>query len=365
MKRKILFLVQLPPPIHGASLVNQMIKDSPFVNEEFSGTFFDISPEREQKNLGNFSVGKLLRVFASYFRLLIILASTRFELCYFALSPVGFAFYKDVLYVVILKLFRVNIVFHMHGKGISKNSNGFKRFLYFFVFRRSDVIHLADCLFSDIKSYRSVIRKEYTLANGIPVVDATRFHAAGSVLEITYLSNLIPAKGAHVLLEAISYLPKEYADLLRFNIAGGGRDEQYNKRLQAFVESHSAFDIRLLGPVYGKDKNLLLSKSDIFVLPTTYKNECFPLSILEAMQFGLAVCSTNEGAIAEIVTPDNGFIFDASAPDQLAAAMIKLVENRPLLESCQQASKKLFAEKYTFDVFERKLVDILKNSMER
>lgn len=366
MKGKILFLVQLPPPIHGASLMNKMIKESRLVNEEFACTFFDISPESEQKKLGTFTIKKLMQVTASYFKLLFLLASSRFHLCYFALSPVGFAFYKDVFYIALLKLFRIHVVFHMHGKGIRKNDSGFKRALYRFVFKNNDVIHLADCLFVDISSYRTFIRKEYTLANGIQVVDKAQLSdRKDSLITITYLSNLIPAKGAHVLLEAVAFLSKEYSSRVRFIIAGGGRDEQYNIRLENLVESNSSFDIKLSGPVYGDDKNLLLSRSDIFVLPTTYKNECFPLSILEAMQFGLAICSTKEGAIAEIVTPENGFIFDAAQPKQLADAIKILIDDQALLASCQQVSKQLFAEKYTFDVFERKLIEILKNSMER
>ena len=59
--------------------------------------------------------------------------------------------------------------------------------------------------------------------------------------------------------------------------------------------------VTYLGKKYGDYKYEIFQSSDIFVFPTFYHNECFPLVLLEAMMFGLPVISTSEGGIPDIV----------------------------------------------------------------
>ena len=50
-----------------------------------------------------------------------------------------------------------------------------------------------------------------------------------------------------------------------------------------------------------KIREAFLQTADIFVFPTFYFNECFPLVIIEAMMNGLPVISTDEGGIRDEV----------------------------------------------------------------
>jgi glycosyltransferase involved in cell wall biosynthesis len=53
------------------------------------------------------------------------------------------------------------------------------------------------------------------------------------------------------------------------------------------------------GAKYGNEKTYFFEQADIFVFPS--HDECFPLVLLEAMQSGLPIISTNEGGIPDIV----------------------------------------------------------------
>ena len=64
-----------------------------------------------------------------------------------------------------------------------------------------------------------------------------------------------------------------------------------------------------LGKKNNEDKIYIFSKSDIFVLPTFYDNECFPLFLLEAMQYSLPLLNKEKGSIPDIVNnSETGFI---------------------------------------------------------
>ena len=41
--KKILFIVHLPPPVHGVSVMNRIIKNSTLINQAFSCDFINIS----------------------------------------------------------------------------------------------------------------------------------------------------------------------------------------------------------------------------------------------------------------------------------------------------------------------------------
>ena len=90
------------------------------------------------------------------------------SLCYFALSTTGAAFYKDFFIVLLLKIFKVKIVFHLHNKGINKAAkNIINKYIYKFVFANTNVILLSPKLYVDIERFIS-IRHVFIVPNGVP-----------------------------------------------------------------------------------------------------------------------------------------------------------------------------------------------------
>ena len=106
MENNILFLLHLPPPVHGSSIVGQKIKESNLINNSFRTRYVNLLISRSVVETGKTSVSKLFRFIASWFKLLFELIKEKPNLCYFALSTTGSAFYKDVTLVFLLKLFR-------------------------------------------------------------------------------------------------------------------------------------------------------------------------------------------------------------------------------------------------------------------
>ena len=117
--------------------------------------------------------------------------------------------------------------------------------------------------------------------------------------------------------------------------------------------------VNYLGRKYGEDKELQFSKSDIFVFPTYYENECFPLVLLEAMRAGVPIITTDEGAIPDIISNDIGILCRKQSVQSLANILkIYLSQNFDLRE-VSKGSVDIFKSQYEIAKFENNIYRIL------
>ena len=342
-------------------MVNESIQQSEAINRAFSCEFVNISPANDLKDLGKLSFAKVLSSSAILIRC--IKAYFRFKpsLVYLTLSPHGAAFWKDALILQILKLFGARAVVHLHGKGIHKivvNSR-FKQRIYKTVFRKVSVIHLSESLFNDIALVRDPDMPLIAVNNGIADYFRNEQREPNEKVNFLYLSNLVPTKGADTLIKAINGLPIEYADKFKVDFVGKISSDSFFCQLQKDLNSTFSNAVSFKGPLYSDDKTNMLKQSDVFVLPS--RNECFPLSILEAMSFALPVLSTFEGAIPDIVTDDvDGFLFEANDHIQLSKLIRLYIDNREKITQHGDSARAKYLEKFTKESFENNLITALR-----
>ena len=118
------------------------------------------------------------------------------------------------------------------------------------------------------------------------------------------------------------------------------------------------------GKKYGKEKDEAYQQTDIFVFPTYYHNECFPLVLLEAMQYGLPCISTNEGAISDIVDDGvTGYIVKAHNAGHLAAKIEELIDDKQKRMDMGMNGYRKFQEQFTLDMFEKRMSEVLEQLM--
>ena len=80
------------------------------------------------------------------------------------------------------------------------------------------------------------------------------------------------------------------------------------------------------GWVRGETKDKLLREADVFFLPSY--NEGMPMSVLDAMGYGLPVVSTNVGGISKIVHDgENGYCCEAGNTEIFADRIIHLLSD--------------------------------------
>lgn len=358
-KKTILFSVQLPPPIHGSSIINDLIVNNENVRSHFNVEILPIQMANNMEDLGHFSFEKLFRTFGIFLNQIYILLTKKVDLYYITLSPISFAFYKDFVLVLIAKIFRKKIVIHLHGQGIHDvtNQSRLKHRLYKYVFKNTQVICLAKPLYDDIKSVYD--KTPVFLANGIKREPAIAY--SPKTTTFLYLSNLMKDKGIEVFLKALVALKIKKYDFTA-EVIGSSADYTIEEA-KAFIDTHDLSDaVKILGPIYGLDKYAHLAKAKVFVLPSF--KECFPLTILEAYQAKTAVISTNTGGIPEIITQGrNGFVIEPNDIDALVEKMEQFINNPDLHLKMGELNFVKFEENYTQEIFIEKLIDILQDNL--
>lgn len=242
----------------------------------------------------------------------------------------------------------------------------FNHVLYKMAFKNTKSILLSSLLYKDIEKY--VDRKDvFFCANGVPEIsgaDETGTKPPSSDLcRFIFLSNMMEEKGVWVLLKACRLLKDRHMPF-ECHFVGAWSDVSEAGFKEKVGELGLGNKVFSHGRQYGDNKIAFLERSDVFVFPTYYHNECFPLVLLEAMQYGLPVVSTYEGGIADIVDDgETGFLISQGSSTELANVLEKLINAPDLRKKMGQAGRARYERYFTIATFERNLTAALKKAM--
>ena len=116
--------------------------------------------------------------------------------------------------------------------------------------------------------YRNSLQPERSEANGLNFLFLARLHHKKNIMPLVKAwssSSLVQSSGA------------------KLSIAG--TDDGEMEKLLAFLQEMPGKGIEFLGPVFGKEKEILLADSHFYILPSL--SEGFPTSVVEAAGAGL------------------------------------------------------------------------------
>jgi glycosyltransferase involved in cell wall biosynthesis len=183
------------------------------------------------------------------------------------------------------------------------------------------------------------------IKNGVNIVsEKTIVNSSGveqSSIRLGIVSRLIRLKNIPLLFEAIILLPKELMALLSIEIFGDGPEKQHLEALARKLGLNEK--ITFYGNVI--DENTIYSSFDTLVMCSN--TEGLPMSILEAMGFGLPVISTNVGAISQVISHDKtGWLYDARDLQALKKILMNVLSNADKLKIAGANAKKFIDENY-------------------
>ena len=168
MTPKILFILHLPPPVHGASMMGQYIHDSEVINQSFDCYYINLALAKDITDIGKGGFWK----FINFLSLLKVIShkikTIKPQLCYVTPNAKGNAFYKDFIVVILLKIMGCKIIAHYHNKGVAlRQDRLLDNFLYKIFFKNIKVILLAENIYDDIHKYVEY-KDVFICPNGIP-----------------------------------------------------------------------------------------------------------------------------------------------------------------------------------------------------
>lgn len=143
-----------------------------------------------------------------------------------------------------------------------------------------------------------------------------------------YVGQLIARKGVKNLLDACILLKQQgYQNYTLLMVGDGYQKEE----LKTYSKEAGLEEIvQWVGQVKYNQLGCYFQQSDVFVLPTL--EDVWAVVVSEAMAFGKPVlCSKWAGAYELVREGENGYVFDPNQPEDLAAAMSRLIANHPNL----------------------------------
>jgi alpha-maltose-1-phosphate synthase len=160
---------------------------------------------------------------------------------------------------------------------------------------------------------------------------------------VLFVGRITDQKGIFDLLAAAPHLPNDVQVVL---CASAPDTPEIEERLRRTVPHHP--NVHWINRMVPVDQVVqLYSHASVFVCPSVY--EPFGLINLEAMACGTAVVASAVGGIVEVVEDGKtGILLPPSRPDELAAAIRRLLEDPALARAMGQAGRRRVEEKFAW-----------------
>lgn len=218
-----------------------------------------------------------------------------------------------------------SVIMHAHGGGYQKHwekmSPAARSITLNTLMRVQRLVVLGEGWRAFFESIGVPKHRIVVLPNPVVLPASVPERPVGGKVRFVYFGLISRRKGVFELMNAIAALPAECRARVEFVLAGNGEGAQLREHatklgVQDIVEIRDWVD--------PAERDRMLAAAHAFVLPS--HTEGLPMSLLEAMAWGLAPICTPVGSIPEyVVDGANGILVPPGAVPQLTAAIEKLV----------------------------------------
>lgn len=260
------------------------------------------------------------------------------------------SFYRKYFFFLLAKkVFNRKVLYHIHGSEYhlfyQRSRPVVKKYI-------SKMIREVDALLVLSEEWRTFFRENFDqdriyIVNNIVAANVYVPKITEGETSMIFLGRIGERKGVFDLLEAIAGIQNECRGKVSFYIGGDGDTV---KLKNSITEEGVADLVEFIGWVSGEQKRQLLQKSHVMILPSY--NEGLPISLLEAMSYGMPLISTHVGGIPNILTDgENGFVVEPGNKNQIGRAIENYIDNPRLINLHGQKSFQLAESFFPENVF--------------
>ena len=188
------------------------------------------------------------------------------------------------------------------------------------------------------------------VSNGIPDPPGAGERSAPSdVVHLLYVGKIAEAKGIFVLLEAVRSwsIPRP----VMLHIVGEWESEAIRTRVMETVHATEITErVHFHGLLVGEAKWRAFREAHILVHPTYWDGQ--PVTMLEALAFGLPIVATPVGAIPDTLrSGDEGYLMRENTAAELIAGVEQILKDASTYKRYSLRARRAYTERYTLDLF--------------
>lgn len=354
-QNKTILIGPLPTPLTGLSLANQQALKA--FSKTQKPAYINTSPRDFSENLGKFNIISLLHFSLSYLKSYKIFFADK---VYYTPGQTFLGVLKYAPFILLSKFLGKELIVHIHGNYVCEQYNqlnSFKKRIFHYLLSLSNKgIVLSEALTNNLTPFLPpdnifVLPNFYNKS-----LTEQPLNKTFDKLNICFLSNLMNEKGIFYLLDALSELSAKGISF-EASIAGHIEQSQRDKTLDRMKQIK---EVTYAGVVTGEAKRKLLHKANVFVLPTFYKMEGLPISIIEAMATGNIIITTEHGAIPDLVTEnENGFLVKKKSADAIVEKLLFIAKNPTKAIEISKNNTLKAHKNFTSEKFSEKLLKII------
>ena len=340
MKKTKVLMVGNHPSVKGGitSVINQLLEhDWSAYNIEMC-----FIPTYSETN----NIKKTLFFFVAYIKILSVFLFQRPDVVHMHMSYKG-SFKRKYMLHRLCRCFKIRDVIHLHGSEFEKwylaSDTALQAKIRRLLFESSVFVVLGEKWNQTIK--RIEPETNTVVVSNTVCIPREKITWNGEDKQILFLGVLIRRKGVDDLLQAIAQLVQSNRDVgMKFVIAGSGEEESALRRKSKELGLDDF--VSFLGWTQGKEKDKLFLKSHLLVLPSY--NEGLPISILEAISYGMPVVATDVGDISSAVMEGkNGYLIQPGDINGLADRIEQVFASISDYQAMSQESRKLAEQRFS------------------
>lgn len=353
---KVLLVGPFPNPISGVSIANLKVEEILENERRFMPGRINMSFPDFNDKVGAFSIKKLLFFVGINFKALKVLS---FDKIYITPGQSYYGILKYAVIILLSSLLGKELIIHVHGNYLHQQYEtlkGLKKTIFKFLISRCNKgIVLSDSLRKNLSLF---INPEsiFVIPNFAEDNLLGSNNEKSDDINIIYLSNLMEEKGIFQFLEAMEILNE---NSIKFNAKVAGDIDQ-TLRHDLLKRMGKINNLEYLGIVKDGEKQDLLNWGTVFILPTFYRMEGQPISILEAYATSNLVLTTNHAGIPDIFEDEvNGYYIEKQSATSIVQKIEFLNKNKAILKTIGVKNKRYAQSNFSQDIFKRKIIECL------